>query len=79
MCIIFESIKVFRGYLEFIYPRDLEIKETSETVTSFSCLGLHYIDNGKLTSRHFDKRDDFTFSNIPSAPTDDVYVSQVKN
>ena len=45
-----------------------------------------YIDNGKLTTRLYDKRDDFNFaivnflllsSNIPSAPPYGVYVSQL--
>ena len=45
-----------------------------------------YIDNGKLTTRLYDKRDDFNFpivnfpfmsSNIPSAPAYGVYVSQL--
>ena len=52
----------FAGYLVFIYPRELEIKETSETITSSPCLDLyHYIDNGKLTTRIYDKRDDQLF------------------
>ena len=45
-----------------------------------------YTDNGKLTTRLYDKRDDFDFpivnfpllsSNIPSAPVYGVYVSQL--
>ena len=45
-----------------------------------------YIDNGKLATRLYDKRDDFNFpivnfpflsSNIPSAPAYGVYVSQL--
>ena len=45
-----------------------------------------YIDNGKLSTRLYDKRDDFNFpivnfpflsSNIPSAPAYGVYVSQL--
>ena len=45
-----------------------------------------YIDNGKLTTRLYDKLDDFNFpivkfpflsSNIPSAPAYDVYASQL--
>ena len=40
----------FAEYLELIYPRELEIKETTETAASFSYLGCYlYIDNGKLT------------------------------
>ena len=45
-----------------------------------------YTDNGKLTTRLYDERDDFNFSivtfpflssNIPSAPAYGVYVSQL--
>ena len=70
-------------YLEFIYPRELEIKETTGTAASSSYLDCYlYIDNGKL----YDKRDDFNFpivnfpflsSNISSAPSYGVYVSQL--
>ena len=70
-----------------IYPRELEIKETTETSASSSYLDCYlYIDNGKLTTRLYDKRDDFNFpivnfpflsSNIPSAPAYGVYVSQL--
>ena len=67
----------FAEYLEFIYPYELEIKET-ETAASSSYLDCYlYTDNGKLTNRIYEKRDDFNFpivnfpflsSNIPSAP-----------
>ena len=77
----------FAEYLEFIYPRELEIKETMEIAASSSHLDFYlYIDNGKLTTRLYDKRDDFNFpivnfpflsSNIPSAPAYSVNVSQV--
>ena len=76
----------FAEYLEFIYPCEFEIKETTETAASTSYLDCYlYIDNGKLTTRLYDKRDDFDFpivnfpflsSNIPSAPAHGVYVSQ---
>ena len=58
-----------------------------ETVASSSYLDCYlYIDNGKLATRLYDKRDDFNFpianfpflsSNIPSAPAYGVYVSQL--
>ena len=77
----------FAEYLEFIYPRELEIKETTETAASSSYLDCYfYIHNGKLTTRLYDKRDDFNFlivnfpflsSNTPSAPAYGVYVSQL--
>ena len=75
----------FAEYLEFIYPCELEIKETTETAASSSYLDCYlYIDSGKLTIRLYDKRDDFNFpivnfpslsSNITSAPAYGVYVS----
>ena len=52
----------FAEYLEFIYPCELEIKETTETVASSSYLDCYlYIDNGKLTTRLYDKWDNFNF------------------
>ena len=76
----------FAEYLEFIYPREFEIKETTETTASSSYLDCYlYIDNRKLTTRLYDKQDDFNFptvnfpflsSNISSAPAYGVYVSQ---
>ena len=47
-------------YLEFIYPRELEIKETTEIAASSSYLDYLYIDNAKLTTRLYDKRDEFS-------------------
>ena len=74
----------FAEYLEFIYPRELEIKETRETAGPSSYLDCYpYIDNAKLTTWLYDKRDDFIVnfpflsSNILSAPAYGVYVSQL--
>ena len=68
----------FAEYLEIIYSRDFEIKETTETAASFSYLDCYlYINSRKLTTRLYDKRDDFNFpivnfpflsSKISSAP-----------
>merc|ERR1711860_20912 len=68
----------FCDYLHLIYPSELEIKDTTDTPKSASYLDLHLeIDNGgKLTTKLYDKRDDFIFpivnfpfisSNIPAA------------
>ena len=48
-------------YVERIYPIELEIKDT--TVKSASYLALHLkIDNeGRLKTKLYDKRDDFSF------------------
>ena len=77
----------FAEYLEFIYPCELEIKETTEAAASSSYLDCYlYIGNGKLTTRLYDKRDYLDFpivnfpflsSNIPSAPAYGVYVLQL--
>ena len=77
----------FAENLEFIYPRELEIKETTETAASSSYLDCYlYIENGKLATRLYDKRDDFNFpivnfpflsSNIPYAPAYGIYISQL--
>ena len=77
----------FAEYLESICPRELKENETSRTAASSSYLVCYlYIDNGKLTTRLYDKRNDFNFpilnfpflsSNIPSAPAYGVHVSQL--
>ena len=73
-------------YLDFIYPSELKIKETTESAISASYLDCYlYMHNGKLSTRLYGTRDDFNFpmgnihflgSNIPSAPAYRVYVSQ---
>jgi hypothetical protein len=66
----------------------LEIKITTDTPRSASYLDLHLeIDNsGRLSTKLYDKRDDFTFpivnfpflcGNIPAAPAYGVYISQL--
>ena len=78
----------FGDYLHLIYPKELEIKDTTDTPTSASYLDLHLeIDSrGKLRTKLFDKRDSFNFpivnfpflsSNIPAAPAYGVYISQL--
>ena len=78
----------FGDYVKRIYPIELEIKDTTDTVKSASYLDLHLeIDNeGRLKTKLYDKRDDFSFpivnfpflsSNIPAAPAYGVYISQL--
>ena len=74
----------FAEYLEFIYPHELEIRETTETAASSSYLDCYlYIGSGKLTTRLYDKWEDFNFPIvyfpflIPSAQAYGVYVSQL--
>ena len=74
-------------FIDLIYPYELEMTDMTESGTSASYLDCYlYIDNGKLVTRLYDKRDYFKFfnivkfpflsSNIPLAPTYGVYVFQ---
>ena len=74
-------------YLHHIYPDELEIKETTESMDSASYLDLFLqVKRNGLYTKLYDKRDDFSFeiinypylsSNIPSAPAYGVYISQL--
>jgi hypothetical protein len=63
-------------------------KDITDTYMSASYLGLHLAldSEGRLRTKPYDKRDDFIFtivnipfiySNIPSEPTYEVYISQL--
>ena len=78
----------FGDFVDRIYPIELEIKDTTDTDRSASCLDLHLeIDSeGRLRTQLYDKRDDFNIlivnfpficSNIPAAPAYEVYISQL--
>ena len=67
----------FGDYVERIYPIELEIKNTTDTVKSASYLDLHLENEDRLKKKLYDKRDDFSFpivnfqflsSNIPAVP-----------
>ena len=71
-----------------IYPPELEIKETTDTASSASFLELYleFDDSGQLSTKTYDKRDDFNFkiinfpnmcSNIPTSLAYGVYISQL--
>ena len=80
--------KLFSDFLHRIYPPELEIKDTTDTLNAASYLDLHLErdENGKLSIRIYDKRDDFDFqivnfpylcSNIPCSPAYGVFISQL--
>ena len=69
----------FGDYLHRIYPNELEVKDNTDTQRFASYHDIHpEIDNGgRLKTKHYDKRDDFSFSivnfpfissNIPASP-----------
>ena len=75
----------FAEFLPLIYPPELEVKETTDTA-SFLDLFLQFDDSGQISTKIYDKRDDFNFkiinfpnvcSNIPASPAYGVYISQL--
>ena len=78
----------FAEFLPLIYLPELEVKETTDTASSTSFLDvyLEFDDSGQLSTKIYDKRDDFNFkiinfpnmcSNIPASPAYGVYISQL--
>ena len=78
----------FAEFLPLIYPPELAVKETTDTASSASFLDLYleFDDSGQLSTKIYDKRDDFNFkiinfpnmcSNIPASPAYGVYISQL--
>ena len=80
----------FENYFGQMYPPppELEIKDTTKSITfaSFLDLLLSIGRDGQLRTTLYDKRDDFNFhmtnfpflsSNIPSSPTYVVFISQL--
>jgi hypothetical protein len=78
----------FKENISKIYPKELELKETTESNNGCSYLDIFFFrgDNDRLNSKIYDKRDDFNFSivnypfldsNIPSRPAYGVYISRL--
>ena len=68
----------FENYLGQMYPAELEIKDTTEIITSASYLGL-LLSIGRDGHRHtsiYDKRDDFNF-NITNFPFLSSYIQSL--
>ena len=78
----------FGGYIDYVYPVELEIKDATDVdhQASYLDLDLNYNRDKRLQVKLYDKRDDFIFnivnfpflsSNIPQFPAYGVYVSQL--
>ena len=78
----------FSDYIEDIYPEEFEIKDTTDSpqFSNYLDLRLEIHDKSNLSTRLYDKRDDFNFtivnfpfldSNIPVSPAYGVFVSQL--
>jgi hypothetical protein len=51
----------FAEFLPLIYPPELEVKETTDTASSASFLDLYleFDDSGQISTKIYDKRDNF--------------------
>jgi hypothetical protein len=69
----------FTEFLPLIYPPELEFKETTDRASSASLLDLclEFDDSGQLSTKIYDKRNDFNFKiinfpnmcrNMPASP-----------
>ena len=85
--IVFNN-KKFLDYLKEIYPSQLTVEKANKSDHLADYLDLTFIidSGGKLSTRLYDKRDDFDShivnfpflsSNIPSGPSYGVYISQL--
>ena len=77
----------FEGMVNQIYPSELQLNKANTSDTEAPFLDLHLsISNGFVSSKIYDKRDDFDFDivnfpfldgDVPRRPSDGVYISQL--
>ena len=70
-----------------IYPTELQLNKANTSDTEAPCLDLDLsITNGKVSTKIFDKRNDFNFEivnfpsldgDVPCSPIYGVYISQI--
>ena len=82
------SNKKFRDYVKHTYPTELSVEKANRLDDQADYLDLTFTieQNSRLSTKLYDKRDDFNFrivvfpfmsSNIPSSPSYGVYISQL--
>ena len=82
------SNKKFWEYVKEIYPSQLNVEKTNQSDNMASYLDLTFTieKDGKLSTKLYEKRDNFDFnivnfsflsSNIPSGPSYGIYISQL--
>ena len=77
----------FEGMVNQIYPSELQLNRANASDTEAPFLDLHLsISNGFVSSKSYDKRDDFDFDivnfpfldgDVPRRPSYGVYISQL--
>ena len=78
----------FEGMVNQIYPPELKLNKTNTPDTENHFLDLHLsVSNGFVSSKIYDKRDDFEFDivncpfldgDVPHRPSYGVYISQLR-
>jgi hypothetical protein len=77
------SMKILTMYYQY---RVVVTMDTTDRAASYLDLNIEIDSEGRLRTKHYDKRDDFNFpivnipficSNIPAAPVYGVYISQL--
>ena len=81
------DIPYFEGMVNQIYPPELQLNKANTSDTEAPFLDLHLsISNGFVSSKIYDKRDDFDFDivnfpfldgAVPRRPSYGVYISQL--
>ena len=86
-----DLLNIYNTYIEGmvnqIYPTELQLNKANTSDTEAPFLDLHLsISNGFVSSKIYDKRDDFDFDivnfrfldgDVPRRPSDGVYISQL--
>ena len=77
----------FEGMVNQIHPPELQLNKANTSDTDAPFLDLHLsISNGCVSSKNYDKRDDFDFDivnfpfldgDVPGRPSYGVYISQL--
>ena len=77
----------FEGMVNQIYPPELQLNKANTSDTEAPFLDLHlFVSNGFVSSKIYDKRDDFDFDivifpfldgDVPRRPSYGVYISQL--
>ena len=77
----------FEGMVNQIYPPELQLNKANTSDTEAPFLDLYLsISNGFISSKVYDKRDDFDFDivnfpfldgNVPRRPSYGIYISQL--
>ena len=78
---------IFDNMVSQIYPSELQLNKANTSDTKAACLDLHLsISNDIVSSKNYDKRDDFDFEivnfpfldgDVPRSTSHGVYISQL--